>query len=167
MALPSAHPERSRRGVREVVAVRACLQSVHLLVKRMLTGHKYIFLLKSAFLAGVGLCGALAGAQDTLFLGAPPGRARSEARGSVVSLSNHVLEAEWSVAGGKLAGSKFVNHVTEEGFSLPRDPFTIIFKDGTRLPASEMKLVGAPRTEALAANPHSSRAADHFEGQAG
>jgi hypothetical protein len=166
MALPSAHPERSRRGVREVVAVRACLQSVHLLVKRMLTGHKYIFLLKSAFLAGVGLCGALAGAQDTLFLGAPPGRARSEARGSVVSLSNHVLEAEWSVAGGKLAGSKFVNHVTEEGFSLPRDPFTIIFKDGTRLPASEMKLVGAPRTEALAANPHSSRAADHFEGQA-
>jgi hypothetical protein len=30
-----------------------------------------------------------------------------------------------------------------------------------------MKLVGAPRTEAMAANPHSSRAADHFEGQSG
>lgn len=127
--------------------------------------HKSIFLLKSAFLASVGLWGALAGAQDSLFLGAPPGRARAEARGSVVSLSNRVLEAEWSVASGKLAGSKFVNHVTEEGFSLPRDPFAIIFKDGTRLPASAMKLVGAPRTEALAANPHSSRAADHLEGQ--
>ena len=133
----------------------------------MPTRHKSIFLLRSAFLASVGLWGALAGAQDSLFLGAPPGRARAEARGSVVSLSNHALEAEWSVASGKLAGSKFVNHVTEEGFSLPRDPFTILFKDGTRLPASAMKLVGAPRTEALAANPHSSRAADHFEGQAG
>jgi hypothetical protein len=165
MALPSTHPERSRRG-EVAAAVRACLQLVHLLSKRMLTRHKYIFLLKSAFLASVGLWGALAGTQDTLFLAAPPGRARAEARGSVVSLSNHVLEAEWSVASGKLSGSKFVNHVTEEGFSLPRDPFTIIFKDGTRLPASEMKLVGAPRTEALAANPHSSRAADHFEGQA-
>ena len=131
----------------------------------MPTRHKSIFLLRSAFLASVGLWGALAGAQDSLFLGAPPGRARAEARGSVVSLSNHALEAEWSVASGKLAGSKFVNHVTEEGFSLPRDPFTIIFKDGTRLPASAMKLVGAPRTEALAANPHSSRAADHLEGQ--
>jgi hypothetical protein len=166
MALPSTHPERSRRG-EVAAAVRACLQLVHLLSKRMLTRHKYIFLLKSAFLASVGLWGALAGAQDTLFLAAPPGRARAEARGSVVSLSNHVLEAEWSVASGKLSGSKFVNHVTEEGFSLPRDPFTIIFKDGTWLPASEMKLVGAPRTEILAANPHSSHAADHFEGQAG
>ena len=133
----------------------------------MPTRHKSIFLLKSAVLASVGLWGTLAGAQNSLFVGTPPGRARAEARGSVVSLSNHVLKAEWSVAGGKLAGSKFVNHVTEEGFSLPRDPFAIIFKDGTRLPASAMKLVGAPRTEALAANPHSSRAADHLEGQSG
>ena len=78
MALPSTHPERSRRG-EVAAAVRACLQLVHLLSKRMLTRHKYIFLLKSAFLASVGLWGALAGAQDTLFLGAPPGRARAEA----------------------------------------------------------------------------------------
>ena len=129
--------------------------------------------IRVALLAGLLLTGGLAGqsraqssGQSSLLYGATAGIAKAEIRSQLLSLSNQMMEAQWSVRGGKLTGLKFVIRGTGAEVALPRDPFLLIFKDGTSLRASEMTFADGPRIEVLHADPAASRAAEHFAGRA-
>jgi len=105
-------------------------------------------------------------AQIPALYGASAGAAKAAIRSQLLSLSNQMIEAQWSAREGKLTGLKFVIRSTAVDVGLPRDPFLLILKDGTSLRASEMSLAGEPRIEALRAQAEASRAAEHFAGQA-
>ena len=98
--------------------------------------------------------------------GSSAGAAKAEVHGAVLLLSNRMLEAQWSVADGRLNGSKVMVHGARAEMALPRDPFLLILKDGTVVRASEMTLTDGPRVQELHAEPDASRTADHFSGQA-
>jgi hypothetical protein len=105
-------------------------------------------------------------AQNPALYGSSAGMAKAEVEAQLLSLSNQMLAAQWSVRGGKLTGSKFVVRGTGAEVALPRDPFEVTFKDGRSIRASEMTLVEGPRLEALHADPGASRAAEHCAGRA-
>jgi hypothetical protein len=104
--------------------------------------------------------------QAPLLADADAGVERAKVQDQLLSLSNRMMEAQWSVREGKLAGLKFVIQGTGAEVELPRDPFLLIFKDGSAVRASEMTLTDGPRVEALRADPDASRAAEHFAGHA-
>ncbi len=122
--------------------------------------------LRAAFLAFLLPAGLLAAGHTPVLYGASAGTARAEIRGAVLSLSNQMMKAQWSVAEGKLTGLKLVVRRTGAEVSLPHDPFSYAFKDGTSVRASDMTIAGSPRIEALPSNSRASRAAEHFAGQA-
>jgi hypothetical protein len=122
--------------------------------------------LRVALLACLLLSGGLAVGQSSLLYGAHAGVARAKVQGSVLSLSNQMLEAQWSVRESKLEGLKVVVHGAGAEILLPPDPFLLIFKDRTSLRASGMKMIQGPRIQALRADPSASRGAEHFGGQA-
>ncbi len=104
--------------------------------------------------------------QNPLLYGATAGTAKAEIRSQLLSLSNQMVEAQWSVREGKLTGLKFVIRGTRAETALPRDPFLLILKDGTSVRASEMTLIDGPRIEILHVDPAASRGAEHFAGRA-
>ena len=122
--------------------------------------------LRAAFLAVPLLTASLAAGQTPVLYGASAGTAKAEIRGTVLSLSNQMMKAQWSVAEGKLTGLKLVVRRTGAEVALPHDPFSYAFKDGTSVRASDMTITASPRIEALPSNRGASRAAEHFAGRA-
>jgi hypothetical protein len=116
------------------------------------------------------LTSALAAAQSSeqvpILYGADAGAAQAKIHSQLLSLSNRMMEAQWSVREGKLTGVKLVIRGTATEVELPRDPFLLILKDGTRMRASEMRLTSGPHVQALPVDQDASRAAEHFAGQA-
>ncbi len=104
--------------------------------------------------------------RNSSLYGASAGAAKAEIRSQLLSVSNRMIDAQWSVRGSKLTGLKFVIQGTGAEIVLPRDPFLLIFKDGTSARASEMSLAGEPRIEELHADSAASRSAEHFAGRA-
>ena len=86
----------------------------------------------------------------SLLYGASAGIAKAEIRSQLLSLSNQMVEAQWSVREGKLTGLKFVIRGTGAENALPRDPFLLILKDGTSVRASEMTFVERPANRGAA-----------------
>jgi hypothetical protein len=122
--------------------------------------------LKVVLFAWLLLNSGLAVGQTSVLYGVSAGTAKAMVQGQLLSLSNQMLAAQWSVRGGKLTGLKFVVRGTGAEMALPRDPFSLVFKDGTSVLASEMTLTDCPRVEVLRAEPGASRTAEHFAGQA-
>jgi hypothetical protein len=126
--------------------------------------------IRVVLLAGLLLIGGLVAGQKTeqspLLYGTSADTARADIRGHVQSLSNQMMEARWSVREGKLTGLKFVIRGTGAEIALPRDAFSLIFKDGASVRASEMTITDGPRVQPILANPGASRAAEHFAGEA-
>ncbi len=121
---------------------------------------------RAAILAALVLSGAAAVSQSSALYGESPGSAAAEIRGPLISISNQMLQAQWSVAEGKLTGLKFVIRSTGAEIPLPREPFRYTFKDGTTIRASDLTISDGPRIEALRADASASRAAEHFSGRA-
>src|SRR5271157_417632 len=94
--------------------------------------------------------------QSPVFYGAFAGKAKAEVHGAVATLSNRMMEAQWSVADGRLTGSKFMARGTAAEMALPRDPFLLILKDGALVRASEMALTDSPRVQVLHPDAHAS-----------
>ena len=61
--------------------------------------------------------------QAPLLADADAGVERAKVQDQLLSLSNRMMEAQWSVREGKLAGLKFVIQGTGAEVELPRDPF--------------------------------------------
>jgi hypothetical protein len=104
--------------------------------------------------------------QRSVWSDADAGAAQANVQGQLLSLSNRMMEAQWSIRESKLTGLKFVIRGTGAQMDLPRDPFLLILKDGSVVRASEMTLTDGPRVEALRADPGASRTAEHFGGHA-
>jgi hypothetical protein len=120
-----------------------------------------VLLLASAFLTPSRAAG-----QTPVLYGASTGTAKAEIRGAVLSLSNQTMQAQWSVAESKLTALTVAVRTTGVDVSLPRDPFSFTFNDGTTVRASDMTIVDDPQIEDLPSNARASRAAEHFAGKA-
>lgn len=122
--------------------------------------------LRAAFLVGFFWAGSLAAGQTPVPYGASAGEAKAEIRGTVLSLANRMIQAQWSVGEGKLTALTLAARTTGAEASLPRDPFSFTFKDGTSVHASDMIITEGPQIEELPSNSAAARAADHFAGKA-
>ncbi|HEX6802479.1 MAG TPA: enterotoxin [Terriglobales bacterium] len=92
-----------------------------------------------------------------------PGNAHANIHAGIMSLSNGVMTARWSVTGNRFAGLDLA--FQQRSVPLPHNSFSLIFKDGSSLLASEMNLASGPQVEVVPANEHAGRAADRFAGQ--
>ena len=127
-----------------------------------------VFLLFGGLVAGQssGQPPAQIPAQIPAPYGASAGAAKAEIQSQLLTLTNQMIEARWSVREGKLTAMKFVIRASGAEMLMPVDPFLLILRDGTSVRASEMTLAAGPRIEALHADLGASRAAEHFAGQA-
>ena len=132
----------------------------------MLSTSEIVTSLRAAFLVCLLLTESVAAGQAPALYGAPAGKANAEIRGAVLSLSNQMMHAQWSVVEGRLTRLKLAVRATGAEVSLPCDPFSITFRDGTSVHASDMTITEGPQIEDLPSNSGASRASDHFAGKA-
>jgi hypothetical protein len=101
---------------------------------------------------------------DTLAVGDPALQARGTQRAQTLTLSNAAIAAQWSVDAGRL---HFLRLREPNGaiLEVPDDVFTLVLADGEPIRASEMRIVGAPRIEAIAPRGESSRLAERLPGR--
>src|ERR1022692_518645 len=117
-------------------------------------------LLFALFLA-VGLS-----AQDTPVYFAPdPGVAKVEVSPSGFSVSNFVLSMNWTIAGGGITALEFKDQLAHRTIPAQSIPFSLILGDGSVIPASAMKMAGAPRVVSLDAHPDAARLAERILGK--
>ena len=72
------------------------------------------------------LTGPLAAGQASVLYGASAGKAKAEIRGAVLSLSNQMMQAQWSVAERKLTALTLAVRTTGAEVSLPHVPFSFM-----------------------------------------
>jgi len=138
-----------------------------MLTSRMPTSASAIaWNLRAGLLVSLLFAGSLAAGQTPVLYGISPGKANAQIRSGVLSLANQMIQAQWSVAEGKLTALTLAARTAGTLTSLPRDAFSFTFKDGTTVHASDMIITGGPQIEDLPSNPGGSRAADHFAGKA-
>ncbi len=85
-------------------------------------------------------------------------------QGDDLVLTGSGLEARWSIAGGRLRPGTLT--ILGDRLALGDEAFVFTLDDGTPLPASAFRIVGAPRVMTLAPDPRASRAADRVGGRA-
>ncbi len=96
---------------------------------------------------------------------ATEGVAAASRQDDALELSNGVICATWHTGDHGPTGGLLRCLRTGQSLALNGDLFTLVLQDGTFLKASEMKIVGAPRTEQLTANPRASRYAERLAGK--
>ncbi len=77
---------------------------------------------------------------------------------TTLPLGNDSLSASWSVTHGSLLPATLVDHLSGKQLAAPRELFTLVFRNGTRLPASRLKtlsftsgtVAGIPNASCLA-----------------
>src|ERR1035441_182928 len=98
-------------------------------------------------------------AQDTPVYFAPdPGVAKVEMSPTGFSVSNTVLNMSWKVADGRIARLEFKDQLAHRTIPAQSIPFSLILGDGSVIPASAMKMAGAPRMVAPDARSEERRA---------
>jgi hypothetical protein len=93
-----------------------------------------------------------------------PGDAVASIRGKTFSLSNEVIEQEWSVSGAGLRPTSVTNRLTGEAVPLS-EAFTITISEGGVIRASEMIVVSGPEIKILAADSKSPQRSFQFRGK--
>jgi hypothetical protein len=90
---------------------------------------------------------------------------RAERQGDVLSLSNDVISATWSVRDGTLRWQSLANRLA--GIKLPIDssPFELVPKEGAVLRSQDFKLIADPSIEDVPNPANSSRATDRLSGR--
>jgi hypothetical protein len=114
--------------------------------------------LKGAAVVGFLAMGLAACAQEA-------GLARWSVEGSVYRLGNGVVEAQWSVMDGRVAGLAVVDGARKSRIALPV-PFALLMKDGGMVDPRTLVPVGAPRFVAMTAEAGASRFAERVPGEA-
>jgi hypothetical protein len=97
-------------------------------------------------------------------LGDPLLQAQGSQRAQMLSLSNAAIAAQWSVDAGRL---HFVGLREPNGAALavPDDVFILTLADGEPIRASEMRVVGTPKVEAIQTRGGASRLAERLPGR--
>ncbi len=83
---------------------------------------------------------------------------------SELNLSNGLVQATWQLGEHGPNTGSLRCQTTGQTVALKGELFSLVFQDGTFLPASEMNLFGRPRTELLAARPAASRYVERLPG---
>ena len=96
---------------------------------------------------------------------APGQAAHSLREGDSLTLSNDAITATWSVAGGSLRWQSLTNHFTGVTLLLDGSAFELVPREGSVLRSADLKIVGAPTLEEIAAVSTSSKAADRLPGR--
>src|SRR5215472_10434473 len=73
-----------------------------------------------------------------------PGASFAKLEGTRFSVSNHALNVEWSIAGGKLRFTRFDDHFGNKTLPVPHELFVIRLRDGREIRASKMALESQP-----------------------
>ncbi len=89
----------------------------------------------------------------------------AERQGDVLSLSNDVISATWSVGDGKLRWQSLTNRLTGKTLPIGDSTFELNPKEGAVLRSPDFKLIAAPFIEDIPNPVNSSRAADHLSGR--
>ena len=128
--------------------------TVGLGIGAVLSGGLWVPRAGAAGLAGHGALGA----SDPLL------QATGTQRAQTLMLSNAAIAAQWSVDAGRL---HFVRLREPNGATLevPDDVFTIVLADGEPIRASEMRVVGTPKVDAIATRGDASRLAERLPGR--
>jgi hypothetical protein len=95
----------------------------------------------------------------------PVSTVRAERNGDVLSLSNDVISASWSVGGGTLRWQSLDNHITGKTLPINSNSFELVPKEGAVLRSQDFKLIAAPSIEDVPNPANSSRAADRMSGR--
>ena len=95
----------------------------------------------------------------------PARRAQRAAEADALGLASQSLAARWHVGGGRFRAAGVEDRVNGRAVDLGGNAFTIVLKGGGEIRSSEMRVVGAPRSEALRANPRASRLAERLGGR--
>src|ERR1700739_4885881 len=90
---------------------------------------------------------------------------RGERQGDVLSLSNDVISATWSVRDGTLRWQSLANRLTGKILPIDGSPFELVPKAGAVLHSQDFKLIADPSIEDIPNPANSSRAADHLLGR--
>jgi hypothetical protein len=96
---------------------------------------------------------------------APAQSAQSARVGDSLTLSNDAISATWSLAGGSLHWQSLTNHFTGVTLALDGSAFELVPREGPVLRSSDLKIVGLPVLEEVAAATSSSKASDHLPGR--
>ncbi len=122
-----------------------------------------------AALAAGALCSfacAAAEAAGPAFPGPQPGAAGVLTnRPGRVTLENRALSVTWRVDGERLRPAAFQNRLSGKTLPAPREAFLLVRRNGSRIPASRMRMIGPARIEAVAPQPDAARTADRLPGQ--
>ncbi|HXY68151.1 MAG TPA: hypothetical protein VEH62_01795, partial [Gemmatimonadales bacterium] len=94
-----------------------------------------------------------------------PGAARVAAAGDELSLANDDVAAAWSTAGGALRAVRLEDRRNRTALAPSPDVFVLALAGGGEIRSSAMRVAGAPRVEALAADPSASRLAERSAGR--
>jgi hypothetical protein len=108
---------------------------------------------------------AALGAGLALPRGLAAGAVRARQGAGELSLGNEALAASWAVENGALRGVRLVDRRGGRTVILPRDPFTLAFRDGSELGGAAFQVTGAPRIELLAGEPRAASLADRLPGR--
>ncbi|HEX3435622.1 MAG TPA: enterotoxin [Pseudacidobacterium sp.] len=111
----------------------------------------------SALFLSVSLGFSTANAQDF-------GKAIALVHGSSYKLSNHGVEAGWSISDRKLTGVSVTDKLHGTTIQVPA-PFAILLKDGTIYNAGNVHTDGAPQMRSLTPQPGASRYSDRIPGE--
>ena len=95
-----------------------------------------------------------------------PGLCASARLGSdELALSNDVISATWSIAGGRFRPVRITDALNRVALPVSAQAFALMFGDKSIISASDMRIAAAPRTEALVSTPGASRIAERIPGQ--
>lgn len=99
------------------------------------------------------------------FPGPTPGRPAARCEGGELTLENRILSASWTLQAGVLQPGELSDKLSGQTLPLGAELFRITLTDGRTISSSAMALHGAPRLEAIAADPTSPRLADRYPGR--
>ena len=94
------------------------------------------------------------------------GPAQARIDGGKVSLSNHVLTAQWQISPDGLQLIQMKDERNGQSIRSPKPAFSLALTDGSQVLSSNMRLLGAPKIEELAADRRAARLSERLLGRA-
>lgn len=109
--------------------------------------------------------GEAAQKKGLVFPGKAPGKARATREAGRIALGNEVISVGWTIAEGHLCAGPVTDKLAGRTFPAPAEVFSLEYRDGRKLEASRMRLVGEVAESSLVADPAATCPAAHFAGK--
>lgn len=95
------------------------------------------------------------------------GQAQANIQGTIVSLGNGIISAEWEISPNGLRLARLQDRASGQTVGQRGAAFTLVIRGNSdELASSAMRLIGSPRVETLAADPNASGFSNRLSGRA-